>query len=211
MVLHRPVGLAGIIGKWPATHKNTGWNAWRGRPKINGVGDELNPWPIVVSAGVMTAAGIGTWGAVGPSSELFGPTVRHTASAKTLPLTFDDGPNPAVTPKLLELFERYSVRATIFLIGKFAVACPDIVREISARGHLLGNHTETHANLIFQSRTGIREELELCQVAISAATRADPPRCMRPPYGFRSPLLNAEVRRAGMHAVVMWSKICRSE
>src|SRR6267378_302357 len=135
MVLHRPVGLAGIIGKWPATHKNTGWNAWRGRPKINGVGDELNPWPIVVSAGVMTAAGIGTWGAVGPSSELFGPTVRHTTSTKTIALTFDDGPNPAVTPKLLELFERYSVRVTFFLIGKFARACPDLVREISAHGH----------------------------------------------------------------------------
>jgi peptidoglycan-N-acetylglucosamine deacetylase len=192
----------------PTAHKNIGWNAGRGRAKINGVGDELNSWPIILPAGMVTAAGIAAWGAVGPSSELFGPTVRHTASAKTLALTFDDGPNPAVTPKLLDLFERYSVRVTFFMIGKFARACPDLVREISARGHLVGNHTDTHANLIFQSRMGIRDELEQCQVAISAATRSDPPRCMRPPYGFRSPLLNAEVRRAGMQGIVMWSKIC---
>jgi len=197
-----------IVGKWRTAQKHTGWNAGRGRAKINGVGDELNSWPIILPAGMATAAGIAAWGAVGPSSQLFGPTVRHTASTKTIALTFDDGPNPAVTPKLLDLFERYSVRVTFFLIGKFARACPDLVREISARGHLLGNHTETHANLIFESRKGIRDELEQCQVAISAATRSDPPRCMRPPYGFRSPLLNAEVRRAGMHAVVMWSKIC---
>src|SRR5467141_266251 len=174
------------IGMWPTAHKNCSWNAGRGHAKINGIGDELDPLPIVLSAGVATAAGIGTWGAVGPSSELFGPTVRHTASVEALALTFDDGPNPAVTPKLLDLFDRHSVRVTFFLIGKFARACPDLVREISARGHLLGNHTETHANLIFQSRTGIREELEQCQVAISAATRADPPRCMRPPYGIGS-------------------------
>ena len=80
--------------------------------------------------------------------------MRHTASAKKIALTFDDGPNPAVTPRLLELFDRHSVRATFFLIGKFARACPDLVREISARGHLLGNHTDTHANLIFQIARG---------------------------------------------------------
>ena len=164
----------------------------------------MNPWPIVVGA---AAAGSAAWGAVAPSSEMYGPTVRHTASAKTMALTFDDGPNPAVTPRLLDLFDRYSVRATFFLIGKFARACPDLVREISARGHLLGNHTETHANLIFQSRAGIRNELERCQEAVAAATRTDPPHWMRPPYGYRSPLLKAEIRRAGMQGVVMWSKI----
>jgi peptidoglycan/xylan/chitin deacetylase (PgdA/CDA1 family) len=162
----------------------------------------------VVSTGVATAAGIAAWGAVGPSAELFGPTVRHTASAKKIALTFDDGPNPAVTPKLLDLFERYSVPATFFLIGKFARACPDLVREMSARGHLLGNHTDTHCNLIFQSRARIRDELARCQNAISAATHADPPRWMRPPYGYRSPLLNGEIRRAEMQGIVMWSRIC---
>ena len=156
----------------------------------------------------MAAVGISAWGAVAPSSELFGPTLRHTASSRKIALTFDDGPNPVVTPHLLELFERNSVRASFFLIGKFARACPDLVREISARGHLIGNHSDTHANLIFQSRAGIREELARCQDAIAAAVHKEPPLWMRPPYGYRSPLLGGVIRRAGMRGVVMWSKIC---
>src|ERR1700693_2339520 len=114
------------------------------------------------------------WGAVAPSSELFGPTLRHTSFSRKIALTFDDGPNPAVTPRLLELFDRYSASATFFLIGKFARACPELVMEISARGHLIGNHTDTHANLFLRSRAGIRDELARCQDAIAAAAHAEP-------------------------------------
>ena len=109
----------------------------------------MNLLPAIVSSGAAAAAGITAWGAVAPSSELFGPTVRRTSSSRKIALTFDDGPNPAVTPRLLELFDRHSVRATFFLIGKFARACPELVKEISARGHLIGNHSDTHANLFF--------------------------------------------------------------
>lgn len=167
----------------------------------------MNPWPIAMISAT-AVAGITAWGAVAPSSELFGPTIRHTNSPKKIALTFDDGPNPRVTPKLLELFDRHSVRATFFVIGKFARACPDLVREIPARGHLLGNHTETHGNLFLKSRVGIRDELARCQNAVSSATHADPPLWMRPPFGYRNPLLDAEVRRAGMRGVVMWSRMC---
>ena len=166
----------------------------------------MNLLPAIVGSGAAAAAGIAAWGAVAPSSELFGPTVRHTASPREIALTFDDGPNPAATPLLLELFDRYSVRATFFLIGKFARACPQLVKEISARGHLIGNHSHTHANLFLRTRAGIRGELARCQDAIAAAVHAEPPRWMRPPYGYRNPLLWEEIRRAGMHGVVMWSK-----
>lgn len=168
----------------------------------------MNLFSTIVAGGAAAAAGIAAWGAVAPSSQLFGPTLRHTDSSRKIALTFDDGPNPAITPQLLELFESHSVRATFFLIGKFARACPDLVREISARGHLIGNHTDTHPSLIFKSGSEIRGELARCQDAISSATGAPPPRWMRPPYGYRSPLLRAEIRRAGMQGVVMWSKIC---
>jgi peptidoglycan/xylan/chitin deacetylase (PgdA/CDA1 family) len=167
----------------------------------------LNLLPAIVSSEVAAAAGVAAWGAVVPSSQLFGPTLRHTASSRKIALTFDDGPNPAVTPRLLDLFDRYSARATFFLIGKFARACPELVKEISVRGHLIGNHSDSHANLFLQSREGIRGELAHCQVAVAAAG-VEPPRWMRPPYGYRSPMLGGEVRRAGMQGVVMWSKIC---
>jgi peptidoglycan/xylan/chitin deacetylase (PgdA/CDA1 family) len=168
----------------------------------------LNHLPAIVTSSVAAAAGIAAWGAVAPWSELYGPTLRQTDSSRKIALTFDDGPNPAATPRLLELFDRYSVRATFFLIGKFARACPGLVKEISARGHLLGNHSDTHANLFFQSREGIRSELARCQDAIAAAVPVEPPRWMRPPFGYRSPFLRGEIRRAGMRGVVMWSKIC---
>jgi len=168
----------------------------------------LNLFPTIVAGGAAAAAGIVAWGAVAPSSQLFGPTLRHTDSSHKIALTFDDGPNPAITPQLLQLFDRYSVRATFFLIGKFARACPEMVKEISTRGHLIGNHTDTHASLVFQSSSGIRGELARCQDAISSATGAQPPRWMRPPYGYRNPLLRAEIQRAGMQGVVMWSRIC---
>ena len=166
--------------------------------------------PILVPAVAAAAvAGVAAWGAVAPSSELFGPTVRHTDSGRRIALTFDDGPNPAVTPQLLELLDRHSVRATFFLIGKFVREFPELALEMSVHGHLLGNHTESHPNLIFQSREGIRGELVQCQDAISAATRTQPPLWMRPPYGYRNPFLDGEVHRAGMRGVVMWSRLCR--
>ena len=169
----------------------------------------MNPWPAIVSSGAAAAAsGTAAWGAVAASSQLYGPTVRHTASSKKIALTFDDGPNPAVTPLLLNLFDRYSVRATFFLVGKFVRACPELVKEIAARGHAIGNHTDTHPNLFFQSSSGILGELARCQDAIAAA-HVEPPRWMRPPYGFRNPLLQGAVRQAGLQGVVMWSKICQ--
>ena len=168
----------------------------------------MNPFPLVAAAGAFGAAGVVAWGAVSPSSELFGPTVRHTVSANQLALTFDDGPNPSVTPQLLELLDRHSVRAAFFLIGRFVRACPELASEIVARGHQIGNHTETHPNLFLQRRAGIRDELMRCQEAIASATRSDPPRWMRPPFGYRNPFLDGEAHRAGFQGVVMWSRLC---
>ena len=168
----------------------------------------MNPLPILVSGGIVAAAGMAAWGAVSPYSELFGPTLRHTDSPGKIALTFDDGPNPAVTPRLLDLFDRYAIRGTFFLIGKFVRECPGLAKEIHARGHLIGNHTDTHVNLIWQSPDGIRRELGRCQDAIASVTGTEPPRWMRPPYGYRNPLLRTEIRRAGIQGVVIWSKIC---
>jgi peptidoglycan/xylan/chitin deacetylase (PgdA/CDA1 family) len=140
---------------------------------------------------------------------LYGRTIRRTGNARTMALTFDDGPNPAITPGLLDLLERHRVRATFFLIGKFVRACPELAEEIAARGHALGNHTETHANLIWLSPRRIEDELARCGEAIGAAAgrmlAGRSVRWMRPPYGFRGPHLGSVVRRSGFSAVVMWS------
>ncbi len=174
----------------------------------------MSAWPILVPAVAAAGAGIAAWAAMYPGAQLYGPTVRHTAREGTVALTFDDGPNPRMTPQLLDLLDQHKVRATFFLIGCFVRECPNLVREIAARGHTVANHTDTHPNLAWLSAAAIAEQLRRCQesiasaLGISAESGADRLRWMRPPYGFRGPQLNRVVRRQGIQGVVMWSVIC---
>ena len=165
----------------------------------------MNPWA-TAGAVVFGGAAIGAWGAVHPRSQLFGRTVCKTGDAATLALTFDDGPNPAATPALLDLLDAHGVRATFFLIGSHVRAFPELAREIAAREHAIGNHTETHPSLIFLSRARLRDELNGCREAIFSAVGGAELRWMRPPFGFRGPQLDAVVRQLGYSGVAMWSK-----
>jgi peptidoglycan/xylan/chitin deacetylase (PgdA/CDA1 family) len=165
----------------------------------------MTPW-IPVAAGA--AAGLVSWGAVHPASPLFGPTITRAPSIDSIALTFDDGPNPAITPRLLDLLARENAQATFFVIGRWVRACPGIVRDIAAGGHALANHTDTHANLTFLAPRAIVRELTACQEAIAAAA-AHRPRLMRPPFGFRGPQLKTSLAPSGLSAVVTWSVLGR--
>ncbi|MGH9575385.1 MAG: polysaccharide deacetylase family protein [Candidatus Acidiferrales bacterium] len=143
-----------------------------------------------------------------PSAQLFGRTIRKTGDPQAIALTFDDGPNPAVTLKLLDLLDRHAIRATFFLIGTHVRAFPELACEISVRGHVIGNHTDSHPALPLLSVDRISEELARCDEAIQNVTGVAP-RWMRPPYGFRSPRLNGIVARRGGAGVVMWSRLAR--
>jgi peptidoglycan/xylan/chitin deacetylase (PgdA/CDA1 family) len=171
---------------------------------------------LVAGAASFAAAGTYSWAACVPSAEIFGPTIRHTGDARTIALTFDDGPNPTVTPGLLDLLDRHSARATFFLIGAHVRAFPDLTRKIAQCGHTIGNHTDTHPALPFISARRITDELARCDEAIDRAIGATPHpterrarRWMRPPYGFRSPLLDGVVQRRHGAGVVMWSRLAR--
>lgn len=171
----------------------------------------VNPGPIALSAAAGVGAAVVAWGAVYPTSQLFGPALCRTPRRTQIALTFDDGPNPAVTPLLLELLERQSARATFFVLGGFARACPDLVREIVARGHTVGNHSETHANLALASAARADAELQRCQDSVAGAMGrgADGlPAWLRPPFGFRRPRVWRAMRRAGLRGMVMWSLTC---
>jgi peptidoglycan-N-acetylglucosamine deacetylase len=157
---------------------------------------------------VAAAAGVAAWGAVAPSSQLFGRTIRRTQDDGAIALTFDDGPNPAVTPALLEVLQQNSVRGTFFVIGRHVRAFPDLVVEILGRGHAIANHTETHPRLALLPAATVREELLRCREAIGSVT----PReilWMRPPFGFRGLNLDGVARELGFAGVVMWSRWAR--
>jgi peptidoglycan-N-acetylglucosamine deacetylase len=165
--------------------------------------------PAMWATGVTcAAAGVFSWAAVAPSSQLFGKTIRRTRESGTLALTFDDGPNPTVTPALLELLARHKMKATFFLIGTRVLGSPALAQEISAQGHTIGNHTHTHPALTFCSPTRIAHELKRCNDAIHAATGKTTP-WMRPPFGYRGPWLASAVKNAGSREPVMWSRSAR--
>jgi peptidoglycan/xylan/chitin deacetylase (PgdA/CDA1 family) len=84
----------------------------------------VNPWLIEApAAALLASAGITAYGAVYPRSQIFGPAIWCTNSPRKLALTFDDGPNPTITPKLLDLLDRYEAKAPFFLIGRFVREC----------------------------------------------------------------------------------------
>jgi peptidoglycan/xylan/chitin deacetylase (PgdA/CDA1 family) len=158
-----------------------------------------------IAAAAFAGAGAFAWGAFAPWSQLFGRTIRFTNDRSAVALTFDDGPNPSVTPALLDLLDDHGAKATFFLIGRYAAAEPGLVRELAGRGHAIGNHTHTHPNLAFLSPAALQAQLQQCDEAIANIV-GRPSLWMRPPFGARSPILNSIVRRRGGAGVVMWSK-----
>ena len=165
----------------------------------------MTPWLIAAPAVAVGLAGVTAYAAVQPRAQLFGPTLWRTSQPDKLALTFDDGPNPALTPKLLDLLDRHRAKATFFLVGKYVRESPGLVKEMAARGHVLGNHTETHPNLFFCGSAETRDELLRCSEAIHQAAW-EKPRWFRPPFGFRGPWTIAIALRLGM-PTVMWSLI----
>jgi peptidoglycan-N-acetylglucosamine deacetylase len=97
-------------------------------------------------------------------------------------MTFDDGPSSANTPRLLEILKQRNIKATFFLIGQNAAANPDIVRQILADGHEIGNHSWTHPQLSKLSDDRVKAEITKTQDAIKEASGFTPT-ILRPPYG----------------------------
>jgi peptidoglycan/xylan/chitin deacetylase (PgdA/CDA1 family) len=162
----------------------------------------VNPW-LIATPITLTAAAVTAYGAVNPRSELFGPMVWRTKSPRKLAITFDDGPNPKITPQLLNLLERYEGRATFFMVGRFARECPELVREIAARGHAIGNHTATHANLFWTTSSQIREQMQRCNDAIRTIAAVQP-KWFRPPWGMRNPWVISSAMGMGMRTA-LWT------
>jgi peptidoglycan/xylan/chitin deacetylase (PgdA/CDA1 family) len=166
----------------------------------------MSSLPAIAAAALTATAGAMAYAALAPQSQIFGPTLVAPARADEIALTYDDGPNPAATPRLLEVLARHEVRATFFLIGRYVLAERALVRDIAAAGHVVGNHSMTHPWLPFVSNARIRQELTDCKAVLEDTLGAGV-RYFRAPHGARRPYVLRVARELGL-TPVQWNIIC---
>src|SRR5437867_2003550 len=156
---------------------------------------------LAATAAAMSAAGYQSMAATG---QWYGKTFTGIRrGSKQLALTYDDGPNDPHTLRLLEVLAKHNVKATFFLIGLYVERRPNIVREVVTAGHIVGNHTFSHPNLVFASAPQSRTQLQECQQAITRAIGQHSP-LFRPPFGGRRPETLRIARSLGL-LPVMWN------
>jgi peptidoglycan/xylan/chitin deacetylase (PgdA/CDA1 family) len=155
----------------------------------------------LASAVAAVAAG---WNSMAPRSQVYGRTfigVNH--KSRMLALTYDDGPNEVWTPRLLEVLARHDVRATFFMVGRYAAQLPEIARAVATAGHAIGNHSYTHPNLIFCSAGQVEAQLQECDRVLTNVV-GEHSNLFRPPFGGRRPDVLRMARAQGF-VPVMWS------
>lgn len=162
----------------------------------------LGPAPLgAVLAGLAGYLALGTLGVFWPEQGMYGRTLWRGPARPEVALTFDDGPCPATTPRVLDLLSAAGVRATFFLVGRKAQAHPQLVKDIVAAGHEIGLHGFEHDRL-FSLRLSrhVVADIRRTQDAIEMAG-APRPTLFRPPIGFVSHFTVHGARKANVTLV----------
>lgn len=147
---------------------------------------------------------VGMW----PRSHWLGPNLTRlpaaAAARNEIALTIDDGPDPDVTPQVLDLLDRYGASATFFCIGEKAARHPDLCRDIVRRGHAVENHSQHHQHhFAFKGVPGLRRELQAAQDTLTTIT-GQRPAFFRAPAGLRNPFLDPVLYRLDLR-LASWS------
>ena len=165
-------------------------------------------WALVVAALVGNHIAIGTAGML-PRCGWLGPNITRvpdaTAGGELVGLTFDDGPDPEVTPAVLDLLAAAGALATFFCIGQRAEQHPEMIAAIRAGGHGIENHSYSHPNsFALRGRRGMRREIVRAQSAIERAGGGRPS-LFRAPAGIQNPLLYAALAAEDL-SLVSWTR-----
>jgi peptidoglycan/xylan/chitin deacetylase (PgdA/CDA1 family) len=170
------------------------------------LGPEMWPWAIgAVAANHVVLGAIGLW----PRSTMLGTNLTRLPQAaiarREIALTFDDGPDPEVTPRVLDLLEAHGARASFFCIAENATRHAELCRDIVRRGHNVENHSREHPmNFALRGMGGMRREITAAQSDLATLT-GRVPLFFRPPAGLRSPLLDPVLHDAGLR-LVSWTR-----
>lgn len=132
---------------------------------------------------------------------------KGNTEGNKIALTFDDGPHPEFTPKVLELLEKFNAKATFFCIGNNVENHSEILTEIHEKGHTVGNHSYSHSNKIdFNNLEGWLEEIISTDLAIQY-TITQKPLFFRPPFGVTTPHLAKAISETN-HKIIGWNVRC---
>jgi len=157
-----------------------------------------------VSAVGIAAAGAFAHGTYHRNSPIFGSALGSLPlprpGTRLAALTFDDGPNPEATPRILDALAASGTVATFFLLGRHVERWPALAARVAAEGHVVGNHGWRHRKLHTQSPGSVRTDLELGTAAIIGATGVRP-EVFRAPHGFRAPWVSRIARSLGQRTV----------
>ncbi|MEN3940747.1 polysaccharide deacetylase family protein [Prosthecobacter sp. SYSU 5D2] len=123
---------------------------------------------------------------------------------KVVAMTFDDGPHPSLTPKLLDILKERNIKCTFFVIGKQVKMYPAIIKRMIAEGHEVANHTWTHASLTSRSDAQIRSELQQSEDALVSVANYRP-QLIRPPYGAINTRIKQLMFSEFGYSTIMWS------
>ncbi len=129
---------------------------------------------------------------------------RVMVSGNYIAMTFDDGPHPQNTTRLLDMLRERNIKATFYVIGRSVDLYPQVVRRTVAEGHEIGNHSHTHRLLSKLSDDEIRKELSSCRDAVARAAGVQP-RTMRPPYGGLLQRQREWVHAEYNYPIILWS------
>ena len=141
-----------------------------------------------------------SYGVTTIKSNFFLHSVAHPPDG-TVVLSFDDGPDPNCTPKVLEILDKYQVKAIFFLIGKEVTKYPALVAKIHAEGHLIGNHSDAHdLTFTFKSASQVEQDLIQANEKISKITGSSI-QYVRPPFGITNPSIAKAIQRLRMISV----------
>jgi peptidoglycan-N-acetylglucosamine deacetylase len=162
-------------------------------------------WPLSLGALVVNHLLLALGGLL-PRSRVLGPNwTRLPGADERVALTIDDGPDPDVTPAVLDLLARHGVRATFFCIGDRVAKHPQLARRITGEGHEIGNHTEHHRYVFaLFGPAAIRREIALAQATIQATCQVIP-RFFRAPAGLRNPFLQPCLTELGLQ-LASWTR-----
>ncbi|ADB34161.1 polysaccharide deacetylase [Kribbella flavida DSM 17836] len=158
--------------------------------------------PIVLAVSALV---IGMIAALGAGDRQPAPAVHAAAPpppAKYVVLTFDDGPDPRYTPRILDILDQYEAKATFFAVGTEVARHPALTRSLHDRGHSVQNHTWSHPDLRRLSAAAFDRQIRSTDEQIHAHTGTTP-RCLRPPYGAQNPVVVQRAAGLGKQ-LVLW-------